>query len=251
MNGPHRSGYAGRMRFACFKPCLVLLASLVCVVALAQAPRNAPQRVPDTMAQRVLACSACHGKEGVATNQGYYPRIAGKPAGYLFEQLGNFRAQRRNNAAMAYLLENMTEAYLLEIAQYFSALDLPYPPPQGAGVDPSLLVRGRQLVLQGDVQRGIPPCTACHGAAMTGRLPATPGLLGLPRDYVVAQIGAWKTGQRKAEEPDCMAQVAKRLSMDDIHAVSHWLSSQPVPGNGHPAPATRQTSGIACRGDAP
>ncbi len=248
---PHRSGYAGWMRFACFKPCLVLLASLVCLVVQAQAPGNAPLRVPDTMAQRVQACTVCHGKEGVATNQGYYPRIAGKPAGYLFQQLGNFRAQRRNNAAMAYLLENMSEAYLLEIAQYFSALDLPYPPPQGTGADPSLLARGRQLVLQGDAQQGVPPCTACHGAAMTGRLPATPGLLGLPRDYVVAQIGAWKTGQRKAEEPDCMAQVARRLSMDDIHAVSHWLSAQPVPGNGHPAPATRQTSGIACRGDAP
>ena len=39
------------------------------------------------MAQRVLACTGCHGPEGRAAADGYYPRIAGKPAGYLFNQL--------------------------------------------------------------------------------------------------------------------------------------------------------------------
>ena len=45
---------------------------------------------PDTIARRVVACAACHGNEGRATNEGYYPRIAGKPRGYLFNQLLNF-----------------------------------------------------------------------------------------------------------------------------------------------------------------
>ena len=36
--------------------------------------------VPASMASRVLACTACHGKEGRATAEGYFPRIAGKPA---------------------------------------------------------------------------------------------------------------------------------------------------------------------------
>ena len=45
----------------------------------------------DSMAQRTLACTACHGKEGRAGPDGYYPRIAGKPAGYLYNQLLNFR----------------------------------------------------------------------------------------------------------------------------------------------------------------
>ena len=30
----------------------------------------------------LLACTTCHGKEGRAGPDGYYPRIAGKPAGY-------------------------------------------------------------------------------------------------------------------------------------------------------------------------
>jgi len=40
----------------------------------------ATPRIEDGMKERVRACTACHGKEGVATNQGYFPRIAGKPA---------------------------------------------------------------------------------------------------------------------------------------------------------------------------
>ena len=67
-------------------------------------------------------------------------------------------------------------------------------------------------------------CGACHGAALTGVQPATPGLLGLPRDYINAQLGAWRTGQRKAHAPDCMADIAQRLDIQDIAAVSAWLS---------------------------
>jgi cytochrome c553 len=84
---------------------------------------------------------------------------------------------------------------------------------------------------------------------MTGRLPSTPGLLDLPRDYVVAQLGAWRAGTRKAEAPDCMAHVARRLSREDIHAVSQWLAAQPVPKRGHPAAPGKQTTGIRCKDD--
>lgn len=210
----------------------------------------ATPRIEDGMKERVRACTACHGKEGVATNQGYFPRIAGKPAVYLYNQLRHFREGRRQNPAMRHLLAHMLDAYLMDIAQYFSVLELPYPPPEPTSVTPRLLARGEQLVRQGDKQRDIPACTACHGAAMTGRLPATPGLLGLPRDYVVAQIGAWRTGSRHADAPDCMAQVARRLSNEDIHAVSQWLAAQPIPGKGQPAAPATQSSGIACKDDA-
>ena len=72
------------------------------------------------MAQRTLACTACHGKEGRAGPDGYYPRIAGKPAGYLYNQLLNFRDGRRHYGLMAGLLDPLSDAYLLEIAQHFA-----------------------------------------------------------------------------------------------------------------------------------
>jgi len=181
------------------------------------------------MAQRVLACTGCHGREGHAAPDGYYPRIAGKPAGYLFNQLRNFRDQRRHYALMSGLLEFLDDDYLREIAAHFASLDLPYPPPPAPVGSAAQRAAGEALVRRGDATRGLPACNDCHGAQMTGRAPFVPGLLGLPRDYLNAQLGAWRTGQRRAQAPDCMAVVAGRLSPEDIGAVSSWLAAQPVP----------------------
>ena len=119
------------------------------------------------MAQRMKACVACHGPEGRSTNSGYLPRIAGKPAGYLYNQLINFREGKRHNAPMAYLLDHLSDAYLHEIASYFAALDLPYPPPQTTDALPAMLVRGQQLVRHGDAALGVPAwrSTVVAGAA--------------------------------------------------------------------------------------
>ena len=193
----------------------------------------ATSAVADTMAQRMQACTPCHGAEGRAASDGYYPRIAGKPAGYLYEQLRSFRDGRRNQAAMSHLLAHLSDDYLMAMADYFAELDLPYPPPVAPTAGASLLGRGEQLVRQGDPAAKLPSCTSCHGEAMTGRQPGTPGLLGLPRDYLVAQIGAWQTHQRRGLEPDCMAQVARQLKPDDVLAVTSWLAAQPVPSPSH------------------
>src|SRR5215831_1683408 len=92
------------------------LCMLACGAALAQpGPRKPPIEVPDTLKQRLQACFACHGPEGRATPDGFFPRIAGKPAGYLYNQLQNFRGGRRANATMTYLVDLMSDEYLHEI----------------------------------------------------------------------------------------------------------------------------------------
>lgn len=191
--------------------------------------------VPDTLAERVKPCAACHGREGVATRDGYFPRIAGKPAGYLYNQLVNFRDGRRENAAMVRFVQFMSDAYLMEIANHFAALELPYPPPPPRVASADELARGRQLVEEGDATRGLPACARCHGAAMTGAAPAMPGLVGLPRDYLLAQFGAWRNGERRAVAPDCMHEIAGRLSPEDLGAVATYLSQQAVPADAKPA----------------
>ena len=187
------------------------------------------------MRPRGLACTPCHGKEGRATPGGYFPRIAGKPAGYLYNQLLNFRDGRRSYPQMSRLLEHLTDDYLHEIAGYFAALELPYAPAASAPASQALIERGRQLVRHGDEGRKIPACVQCHGDAMTGVAPFVPGLLGLSRDYVSSQLGAWQTGQRRAQAPDCMAEIARQLTVEDVGAVSAWLAAQAVPGQGKPA----------------
>ncbi len=198
------------------------------------------------MAPRMAACMTCHGAEGRATNQGYFPRIAGKPAGYLYNQLVNFRDGRREYPQMTYLLAHMDDRYLHDIAEYFANLDVPYPPPQTLSAPADLLEKGRALAMNGDAARKIPACISCHGAAMTGVAPAIPGLLGVPRDYIVAQLGAWKSAQRKAHAPDCMASIAKALTVEDITAVSTWISAQAVPANAKAAPVLPGPLPMAC-----
>lgn len=198
-------------------------------IAMAPATVCAQAVVPDTIGQRLLACSACHGKEGVANGRDYFPRIAGKPAGYLYNQLHNFREGRRSNATMASLVSNMTDAYLMEIATYYATLDLPYAEPSASPVESQVLSRGQTLVERGDASIGVPACVRCHGEALTGTMPAFPGLVGLRKDYLLAQFGGWRTGERRAAAPDCMREISERLSVADLGALASYLSRQPVP----------------------
>lgn len=222
-----------------------LLAAAALLGWLTGAPAAA---LEDTLAQRVAACTACHGKEGRAAPDGYHPRIAGKPAGYLYNQLLNFRDGRRRYGPMVYLVDPLSDAYLREIAEHFAAIELPYPAPVPVREPAALLQHGERLATQGDPARELPPCTACHGEQLLGVRPAIPGLLGLPRDYLGAQLGAWTTGQRHAQAPDCMATVARKLTPADVAALTAWLASRPVPPPARPAAAPPAPLPLECGG---
>jgi mono/diheme cytochrome c family protein len=191
---------------------------------------------PD-MASRVQACIACHGAEGRASAEGYYPRIAGKPEGYLYNQLIAFRNGSRQHVAMNSIVQNLSNDYLLQMARYFASQHLPYPAPAKSTASAAELARGKELAMVGDTSKKIPACASCHGTALTGVEPYTPGLLGLPRDYLNAQLGKWRNGQRKAADPDCMHSLVKAMSTADLNAATAYLASLPVPANSGAAAA--------------
>ncbi len=203
------------------------LIALTCGAAQSQTT----ERAPDTMAARVLACASCHGAAGEGTSDVYFPRLAGKPAGYLYNQLVAFRDGRRKYPPMNYLLEFLPDAYLQQIAEHFASLRPPFPAPAVPTVSNDILARGEAIATQGDPQRGIPACTGCHGPTFGGMEPAIPGLLGLRASYISAQLGGWRYGTRTAKAPDCMQIVAGLLTEDDVKAVAAWLSSRPAPSD--------------------
>jgi cytochrome c553 len=206
----------------------------------------AVETAPDTMQARVLGCAACHGAHGEGTDNDYFPRLAGKPAGYLYNQLLAFRDGRRKYPPMNYLLAYLPDDYLRQIAGYFAAEHPPFPAQAQARVDAATLDAGQLLVLHGDRTHGVPACVACHGASLTGMEPAIPGLLGLHADYISAQLGAWRYGTRRAIAPDCMHDIAMRLSDRDITAIAAWLAAQPAPGNPAPASSDVAKLPLAC-----
>jgi len=219
---------------------------LASCLSLFSAVASAEEAYPSDMADRVQACTPCHGEQGKGTNDPYFPRLAGKPAGYLYNQLEAFKSGRRKYPPMNYLLAFLTDDYLRQFAAYFADQRpaLPEKPPTDASA--AVLDQGHALVTQGDLDRSIPACVSCHGGSLTGQEPGIPGLLGLRASYISAQLGGWRYGTRTATAPDCMQLVAGRLTEDDVRAVAAYLANQAQPADPAPSAAGSYSLPFAC-----
>ena len=229
-------------------PVVVLLAALA-TAPMTASPQN--EAVPafrqlDSIEARVQGCVTCHGQNGQGTGNGSFPRIAGKPAGYLYNQLIAFRNGTRQYAPMNYLVAYLPEPYLQEIAGYFASQRPPFAPPERGNLDPALLARGQALVTSGDAGKGIPACAACHGSGLTGMNPGIPGLVGLRASYITAQLIRWRVNERHAAEPDCMRRIASRLSDADVTSVAGWLAAQDPPRDPSPESSNLVRMPFAC-----
>ncbi len=203
----------------------------------------------DDLEPHLAACAACHGERGVgASGAEYVPHLAGKPAGYLFEQLAAFRDGRRTNAQMTWLVQFADDAWLHEIARHYAVQ-----PPRTRAADTgarqltdAMRATAERLVFEGDPARGVDACSACHGRTLTGLEPGIPALVGLPAEYIIAQIGNWRDGVRRARAPDCMADIANAIAPGDVRAVATWLSQQAHADGEPPAPAGSFVPPSAC-----
>jgi cytochrome c553 len=184
-----------------------------------------------SMEARVQGCVTCHGQEGQGTQDDHFPRIAGKPAGYLYNQLVAFRDGTRRYAPMNYLVAYLPDAYLKEMAQYYARMRPPFAFREPTKADPALVDRGKAIVTAGDGAKQLPACVACHGAGLTGMEPGVPGLVGLRPNYVAAQLTRWRTGERRAADPDCMKRIATRLAERDVAAVAAYMALQNPPAD--------------------
>jgi cytochrome c553 len=227
----------------------LILAAACCIVSalgMAQDEAVPAFKSLDSIEARVQGCVTCHGQSGQGTKNGYFPRIAGKPAGYLFSQLIAFRDGTRQYPPMNYLVAYLPDAYLREIAEHFAKQRPAFSAKDALAVDAATLSRGQTIVRVGDSSRGIPACVACHGSGLTGMEPRIPGLVGLRSSYIVAQLTRWRLGSRHAAEPDCMKRIALRLSESDIAAVGAFLSRQEPPKDPSPESSNLVRMPLAC-----
>ena len=239
---PARS-LAARWALNALHSCAWLLAAFAAMAQDEAVPRV---KEVDSIEARVQGCVTCHGQSGQGTSNGYFPRIAGKPAGYLYNQLRAFRDGTRRYAPMNYLVAYLPDAYLREMADYFARQQPPFAAKEVASVGADVVARGQALATRGDPQKGVPACIACHGASLTGMEPGIPGLVGLRPTYIVAQLTRWRVGERHAAEPDCMKRIATRLTDADTAAVAAWLSQQPAPANAAPESSNLVRMPFAC-----
>lgn len=90
-------------------------------------------------------------------------------------------------------------------------------------------------------------CRTCHGIDGYAAIPIAPHIGGEPREYLEAQLMAFKTGQR---EHEMMSVVASGLSAQQIADVSAWYGAQDVratlPSGVDPSSAPQQC--VSCHG---
>lgn len=198
-----------------------------------------PNTTPDTMEQRLAACTQCHGEYGYGNaDNPNIPRLAEKPAGYLYKQLLSFKNGEGRNQAMEYVVRPLSPEYLKQIARYYAGQQVPFHQHAIPELADEVLQRGETLVNQGDPARGVPACKRCHGPALTGVKPMIPGILNQPYDYVASQLELWRNNKRSTESTQCMLVVANRMRSQDIEAVSAWLAIQPLPDKREPIQMT-------------
>lgn len=65
-------------------------------------------------------------------------------------------------------------------------------------------------------------CQTCHGLDGKATVPMAANLSGQQKEYIIAQLEAYRSGKRKHEQ---MAIIAKMLSDKDIENVAEWYSS--------------------------
>lgn len=123
---------------------------------------------------------------------------------------------------MRYVATQLTAPEINEVAAYYARLVVPVATAAVPGTD---IERGRALNLHGDWKQDIPACVTCHGEAGEGLGPMFPRLAGQQPEYLFSQLVAFKGGMRQNSPLSLMDDIAKRMSTEDMWAVSQYFGA--------------------------
>jgi cytochrome c553 len=182
-------------------------------VGVAQAEGNA------TAGQaKAATCAACHGVDGNSSNP-EWPSLAGQHASYIDKQVHAFKSGVRQSPIMMPMVANLSDPDIADIAAYFESQTA-----RGGEADKSRVALGQKLYRGGNGKTQVPACLACHGPTGRGN-PASmyPSIRGQHATYLIAQLNAYKKGDRKTDATKAMNDIAGRLSEDEIAAVTSYV----------------------------
>lgn len=164
-------------------------------------------------------CVACHGADGNSPLP-INPSLAGQHPEYLFRQLNEFKSGSRNNAVMMGMAAGLSTEDMRNLAAYYAAQK----PNETAAKDKELVAQGRMLFRGGNVASGVAACAGCHSPNGAGIPSQYPRLAGQHPEYLVAQLKAFRAGERANSSSNMMRAVAARLTDKEIAAVAEYLS---------------------------
>lgn len=161
-------------------------------------------------------CAACHTADGnsvITLN----PKLAGQHPEYLVKQLTNFKEGTRANAVMGGMAGALSAEEMQNLATYFSEqkTTLGMAKSNGHGSVGEKIYRG------GILKNNVPACASCHGATGAGLPKQFPRLSGQHSDYTLAQLKAFRTGER-ANAP-MMTAISVKLTDQEMAAVADYV----------------------------
>jgi cytochrome c553 len=167
-------------------------------------------------------CVSCHSLEG-NTPDPTIPRNVGQSVFALYKQMQDFRSGARVSETMSPLMKDLDDKQIADLAVNYGRLF------RGA-IDPAesgryVGVDIENIVTNGDVARGLPPCAACHQARAGGPI-ETPTLTGQYAQYLEAQLKAFASGARHNDIYHRMRSVAAKLTPNEIRMLAIRYAGQ-------------------------
>ena len=171
-------------------------------------------------------CAACHGDKGLSPSSGappggaVFPSLAGQSPYAIYKQLHDFRSGARINAMMTPVSQTLAVTDLAAVAAYYSDASKEYAAIGKRNLlgDPPI----EQLANEGDSHRRLPACLACHVNNAGGPI-ETPVITGQSSDYILTQLNAFASGQRKNDVYGRMRDVAGKLTPEERAALARYF----------------------------
>src|SRR3954451_2593895 len=168
-------------------------------------------------AKVVEVCVSCHGETGVSVGPDF-PHLAGQSGAAIYKQLHDYRTGSRTHQLMTEIAKALEEPAIADVAAYYAGQPKRNPNPVTLAESPDPIV---QLVELGDPNRNIPPCAACHRAGAGGPI-ETPILSEQRSEYVVAQLKAYASGERRNDVYGRMRTIASQLTDGEINVLDAY-----------------------------
>ena len=188
------------------------------LAALGTSPFARAEGDPAAGKKKAETCSGCHGEDG-NSNAPIFPKLAGQHAGYLSKQLQEFRSQSRGESTMAAIAKLLSDEDIADLGAWFASSAVHIEEEEGD------FSAGERLYRSGNLAKGVPACSACHGPHGEGNGEAGfPALRGQHSAYVAKVLREFKAGERRNDQNQMMRDIAAKLSDEDIGAVSDFVS---------------------------
>ena len=165
-------------------------------------------------------CFTCHGEDGNSADP-QIPKLAGQYGEYITKQIRNYLASSRSHQMMSSMAASISDPDLDDISAYFASL------PVMKGDHPSNNKLGKKLYENDDLQRMVVRCSNCHGMDGKGLEPGNPVypvIGGQHKEYLLAQLNAFRKGTRNNSPGGVMNVTVHRLSDAELEALADYVS---------------------------